>query len=187
MNTVVTSREEILTACRQLVATSGLAAVNMRKVAQLCHVALGSLYYYFPSKDELLLATVESVWDDIFNSEKLTHAALPFDRYITNFFEHLKRGILKYPNFFTVHSLSFSTRGQAKGQKTMQKYLTKMKTTMLQVLQKDQAVQPDVFSDVFTEDEFVDFIIMHMMSLMLQKDFNYTVLIEIIRRIIYCK
>ena len=58
---------------------------------------------------------------------------------------------------------------------------------MLQVLQKDQAVQPDVFSDVFTEDEFVDFIIMHMMSLMLQKDFNYTVLIEIIRRIIYCK
>lgn len=69
----------------------------------------------------------------------------------------------------------------------MQNYLAKMKTAMLQVLQNDQAVQPDVFSDVFTEDEFVDFIIMHMMSLMLQKDFNYTVLIEIIRRIIYCK
>lgn len=187
MNTAVTSREEILTACRQLVATSGLAAVNMRTVAQHCHVALGSLYYYFPSKDELLLATVESVWDDIFNCEKLTQADLPFDCYITNFFEHFKQSILKYPNFFTVHSLSFSTRGQAKGQETMQNYLAKMKANMLQVLQNDQAVQPDVFSDVFTEDEFVDFIIMHMMSLMLQNDFNYTVLIEIIRRIIYCK
>ena len=186
MNTAVTSREEILTVCRKLVAMSGLATVNMRTVAQHCHVALGSLYYYFPSKDELLLATVESVWDDIFNCEKLAQADLPFDCYITNFFEHLKQSILKYPNFFTVHSLSFSTRGQAKGQKTMQNYFAKMKANMLQVLQKDQDVQPDVFADGFTEDEFVDFIIMHMISLMLQKDFNYTVLIEIIRRIIYC-
>ncbi len=186
MNTAVTSREEILTVCRQLVAASGLAAVNMRKVAQQCQVALGSLYYYFPSKDELLLATVESVWDDIFNCAAPTDAALPFDRYITNFFENIKRGILKYPNFFTVHSLSFSTRGQAEGRAKMQKYLAKMKAHMLQVLQKDQAVRPDAFSAAFTEDKFVDFIIMHVISLLLQKNFDCTTLTEIIRRIIYC-
>ena len=185
MNTAVTSREEILTVCRQLVAASGLAAVNMRKVAQQCQVALGSLYYYFPSKDELLLATVESVWDDIFNYAAPT-AVLSFDRYITNFFANIKRGMLKYPNFFTVHSLSFSTRAQAKGQATMQKYLAKMKVNMLQVLQKDPAVRPDAFSAAFTEDKFVDFIIMHVISLLLQKNFDCTTLTEIIRRIIYC-
>ena len=40
----------------------GLDSLNMRSVARACQVALGSLYNYFPSKDDLLLATVESVW-----------------------------------------------------------------------------------------------------------------------------
>ena len=68
----------------------------------------------------------------------------------------------------------------------MHKYLAKMKAHMLQVLQKDQAVRPDAFSDAFTEDKFVDFIIMHVVSLLLQKNFDCTILTEIIRRIIYC-
>ena len=61
MNKTVTSREAILAASQKLVMEKGLQAVNMRTVASVCGVAVGSVYNYFPSKAELLTATVENV------------------------------------------------------------------------------------------------------------------------------
>ena len=62
MNTVVTSKEAILKASRNLVQTQGWGAVNIRTVASACGISVGSIYNYFPSKSDLMKATVESVW-----------------------------------------------------------------------------------------------------------------------------
>lgn len=67
MNTGVTSKEAIMQVCRQIVAAKGLPALNMRLVADECHIALGTLYNYYSDKNELLIATVESIWKDIFH------------------------------------------------------------------------------------------------------------------------
>ena len=69
INKVVTSEEAILQACRQMVSEEGIQAINMRAVARRCDVALGSLYNYFSSKEELVTSTIESVWRDIFHTE----------------------------------------------------------------------------------------------------------------------
>ena len=47
LNMAVTSREEILAVCREIVAEEGLSSVNMRLVASRCNIALGSVYNYF--------------------------------------------------------------------------------------------------------------------------------------------
>ena len=60
MNTIVTSREEILKASRKLAMEKGWKAVSIRSVAAACGVSVGSIYYYFPSKTALLTDTVES-------------------------------------------------------------------------------------------------------------------------------
>ena len=67
MNTVVTSRAAILEASRQLIREKGWAAVNIRSVAGACGVSVGSIYNYFNSKADLMAATVESIWCDIFH------------------------------------------------------------------------------------------------------------------------
>ena len=67
MNTVVTSREEILKTSRELIQQQGWSAVNIRSVASACGVSVGSIYNYFDSKSALVGATVESVWCEIFH------------------------------------------------------------------------------------------------------------------------
>lgn len=59
MNTVVTSKEEILKTSRELIQQKGWSAVNIRSVAAACGVSVGSIYNYFGSKAELVGATVE--------------------------------------------------------------------------------------------------------------------------------
>lgn len=44
LNTVITSREAIMQVCRCIVAEKGMKALNMRLVADQCHIALGTLY-----------------------------------------------------------------------------------------------------------------------------------------------
>lgn len=51
-------RRRILHATAQLARRGGFDAVQMREVAELSEVALGTLYRYFPSKVHLLVATM---------------------------------------------------------------------------------------------------------------------------------
>ena len=60
MNTIVTSKEEILKNSRELIREKGWAAVSIRSVASACGVSVGSIYNYYDSKAELISATVES-------------------------------------------------------------------------------------------------------------------------------
>lgn len=66
MNTVVTSKEDILKTSRELIQQKGLPAINIRSVAAACGVSVGSIYNYFDSKAALVSAVVESVWREIF-------------------------------------------------------------------------------------------------------------------------
>ena len=59
MNTVVTSKEEILKTSRELIRQQGWRAVNIRSVAAACGVSVGSIYNYFDSKSDLAGATVD--------------------------------------------------------------------------------------------------------------------------------
>ncbi|HCA88403.1 MAG TPA: TetR family transcriptional regulator [Streptomyces sp.] len=51
-------RRRILQASEQLASRGGFEAVQMREVAEISGVALGTLYRYFPSKVHLLVATM---------------------------------------------------------------------------------------------------------------------------------
>lgn len=59
MNTVVTSKEEILKASREFIRTQGWSALNIRSLATACGVSVGSIYNYFDSKAKLVESTVE--------------------------------------------------------------------------------------------------------------------------------
>lgn len=187
MNTVVTSREKILAVCRELVADKGLPAVNMRTVAEHCRVALGSLYYYFPSKDDLLIATIESVWADILKLDDLMEPQMNFAEFITQLTVHIKCGIDKYPNFFTAHAMSLSSAGRAKGCESMKRYLTLVRSRMLDILKCDAQIDSEVFTGDFSREKLVDFILVSIMAAMSQRNFDYVTLIEVVKRTVYPK
>jgi TetR/AcrR family transcriptional regulator, cholesterol catabolism regulator len=61
----VERRARVIAAAMTLAAKGGYDAVQMRAVAQEADVALGTLYRYFSSKDELLLAGLEQLAEDM--------------------------------------------------------------------------------------------------------------------------
>lgn len=185
MNTVVISKENILETCKKIVSNKGLTAINMRLVAKECNIALGSIYYYFPSKDDLLIAIIESVWEDIFKWNDFEKKELNFLEFVEKLFLHIRINVDKYPNFFMIHSISLSENGKEKGYSKMNFYLSNIKKKMKDILKKDTNIRPNVFNDKFSKEKFIDFLIMNIFSLLTQKKYDYMILIDLIKKSIY--
>ncbi|MEE2034078.1 TetR family transcriptional regulator [Rhodococcus chondri] len=67
----------IIEAARQLASEGGYDAVQMRAVAERSGVALGTVYRYFPSKNQLLVVTLVLIFEEV--AERFGGADLPGD------------------------------------------------------------------------------------------------------------
>ena len=184
MNVGATSREAIMETCRNIVANDGLSALNMRTVADHCHIALGTLYNYYSDKSSLLIATVESVWMDIFHMEKKCESS-SFPEYVEQLFESVKKGIRKYPDFFAAHAISVSSSEKGRAINAMSGYFSNLEHELMQILDNDPASDRNVFSDSFKESAFIDFVVETILILLVREKNDCSTLTEIIRRIIY--
>ena len=111
-------------------AKKGIAAVNMRTVASECGIALGSLYNYFSSKSELLSATIEAVWKDIFQMGKTLEKCENIVEYLNLLFEGVENSRSRYPKFFSMHALGFTAGERQEGKKAMEVYFLRLKNQM---------------------------------------------------------
>lgn len=185
MNPVVTSKEAILQACRRIVAEQGLSALSMRAVSGQLGIAPGTLYHYFSDKDALMLATVESVWKDIFHRNAACGTPLPFPEYVGALFACIRDGAAAYPNFLTAHSLAIAKSKTGEAKNVMAQCFSHMKGGLLAALRADPGVDPTAFSDALTESDFVDLVVDTLLLALVKENPDCEALTAMICRVIY--
>lgn len=185
MNTIVTSKEEILKASRELIQQKGWSAVNIRSVAAACGVSVGSIYNYFASKTELVGATVESVWCEIFHRPEDETVFQDTQACVIWMYERMEYGCKQYPGFFTLHSMGFMQEDKADGKRRMQETWQHIRMGLCSVLRRDGRVRPDAFTEQFTVEQFANVLFSLMLSALLRQDYDPGAVLEIIQRTLY--
>lgn len=185
MNLTATSKEAIIKTCQNIVKEKGLTAINMRSVAKECNVAVGSIYNYFPSKSELLCGVIGSIWKDIFHMSGRQLDFSDFIECISWLFESVKKGSERYPDFFSMHALSFAAEGKAAGRLMMEQYFSHLKQSLLGVLEKDAKVREGAFNEILTPALFVDYIFTIFISSLMDTEQDCDGLLIIIKRYLY--
>lgn len=185
MNKTVTSKEEILEVSRTIAAREGITAVNMRTVAAGCGIALGSLYNYFASKAELLAATVEAVWADIFPIEKISEECENIVEYLKILLESAEESKEQYPQFFSMHALSFAARDKKTGRKTMEEYFRKIKRQMMCFLRNDENIRPHIFTERLSKEVYVDYIFTLFLSILFDERADQEAFLEFVKNYLY--
>lgn len=184
MNNSHTTKDAIILKIREIVARDGLNALSIRGLANELNLSVGIIYYYFPSKDELIVEAIESVWEDIFQiSDEIQN--LSFSAYMSKIFENIISGTKKYPNFFTLHTIMLQTDEKSRAKSMMHIYMNKLKNKMREVLDGDKTVKDSAFTNSFTEDDFISFIMSNIMSLILDPSYKKDFFIKLIDKILY--
>ena len=185
MNPMATSKSNILKVSRELIQQNGWAGVNIRSVAAACGVSVGCIYNYFASKTELVSATVESIWNDIFHrpeDEAVFQDTLSCVRWM---YRQLEYGCQRYPGFFTHHALGFVRQDTADGKQQMRQAWQHILDALCRVLTHDPKVRPDAFDQQFTPQKFAGILFSLMLSAVVQQDFDPSAVLEIVTRTIY--
>lgn len=179
------SRESIINISKEIVSKEGIQAVNMRYISKKADFAVGSIYNYFPSKTDLLIGTVGSIWEDIFHIDKDLNEFNRFTEYIDKLFENIREKSKNYPNFFTLHSIGFITDGGNKGKDTMDKYFYHIEEKLIEILNRDKNIREDAFNENFTKEDFIDFVFSNIIIFLMRDKSDCKILIEMINRSIY--
>ena len=185
MNPVVTSKEEILKASRELIQQRGWSAVNIRTVAGACGVSVGSIYNYFDSKAALVSAVVESVWREIFHRPENERVFQDTLTCVTWMYERMEYGCKCCPAFFSLHSLGFMGEDRADGRREMYRIWQHILDELCAVLKRDTGIRTGAFTAEFTAEKFADVLFSLMLSAFLRKDYDSSAVLEIVRRTLY--
>ncbi len=185
MNTAVTSKEEILRISRELIQQQGWNSISIRSVAAACGVSIGSIYNYFNSKADLVGATVESVWCEIFNHPEDVDVFQDIQTCISWIYERMEYGCKQYPGFFSLHSLGFMGEDKSDGKQRMQQTWQHILDGLCSVLKRDARIRADAFNQQFTVEKFADAVFSFILSALLRQDYDPTAVLEIVRRTLY--
>ncbi|MGN0298553.1 MAG: TetR/AcrR family transcriptional regulator [Lachnospiraceae bacterium] len=182
---MITSKETILNTSRQLIKEQGWAAINIRSVAAACGVSVGSIYNYFNSKSDLIAATIESVWCDIFHFQKQGADFVNFSDCVQWIFNCMKKGGEKYPGFFTLHSMSFLGEDRVNGHQLMMQSWEHIQNELYTILINDKNIRSDAFNEILTPQKFVDIIFSLIISALIRQNYDSSAILEMIQRMIY--
>lgn len=111
----------------------------MRTLAKECGIALGTLYNYYSDKDELVVAAIESVWQDILE-KSAPDSGVRFSQYVTHIYARILSGLKYYPDFFAAHSISVAGSAKGKARGTMERCFSKICGELHAALREDKTL-----------------------------------------------
>ncbi len=175
----------ILQASKDIAYTKGLSKVSMRKIAEKCDIALGTIYNYYPTKVDIILAIVEDFWKECFAglNEKFTSDM--------NFFEKLEQLYVHIKNYtdrfeenwlHDLSSLPYDSKTKSKERETqISKELIYIFKDML-IMHKEE-LNKDVFS-FYSENEISTFILNNFMIMLKSNNQSYNMFNFVIKKML---
>lgn len=186
MNKVITSKEAILQSAKEIAYRDGIYKLNIRAVASECGVSVGSIYNYFPTKDELVVAVIEDFWKNIFERGMCDHQ---HNLCFIQFYEQIYMRFYDYLKIFKedmLNQISFLSNGvKEKGRSKESQYLDRMKSVMLYHLEMDEGIRKDIWNEHFTKERFVYFAFQNMILMLKANEEDISFFKEVIMKLLY--
>lgn len=166
MNTVVTSREQLLAAAKEIAAQDGIAAVNIRAVAARCGISIGSIYNYFSTKAELVVTVIEDFW--LSAAEDMRMAGNRGD--FLSCFEAVFRRLQNYLSDFEENWLEqislLSAKERQMGRRREVDYFGSLRAMFIRALKQDGGIPQSVWASDFTPEQMAEFALENLISIL---------------------
>lgn len=184
MNKSVTSREQLLSAAKEIAYSQGLDQVNIRAVASRCGVAVGSIYNYFPTKADLIAAVIEDFWRaTAHRTFSPPGADEEFSRYIERLYAQLRTDLDAFQRGWLEQVSAMRLEVRQKGRELEAKCFEHLKQGIKKSLDNDSRIIPGGPAD--EGEEFVDFVFGNIMLLLRSDKPDCAAFCRILRKLLY--
>lgn len=176
-----TLHDTLLEFAHDIAETDGIDSINIRALAKKAGVATGTVYNYFSSKDDILLALTEDYWKKAFAEIQTAVSSDSFCVAIGEIYiflkEHLDHSARKL--------MGGLKNTENIGRKRMASMHQSLEAYMIACIKRDIHTRPQLWNETFTEQAFAHFIMTNLIMVLQSDTSDISFLIEIIKRTIY--
>lgn len=174
-------REQLLNSAREIAATEGAEAINIRRLATQAGIASGTVYNYFKSKEDVLLALTEEYWRKAMTEMRQAIHADTFTGQVVEIYAFLRASIDD-----SAGALMGSLRDvEADGRERMAAMQAGLRSAIVQQLEADGHIRANVWNERFTRERYADFVLANLLMLLQKKVDSIDFFLDILERTLY--
>ncbi len=179
------SKEEIVAKAKDIILEQGIDNLSMRKLASECYLALGTLYHYFASKEDLLVAIMEDYWKDHFKIFFSISSTNDFKEMFSKFYDASHLAFSNFESLFIKRKVDGGKTLMIRGKMREAQFKELISNVLIQSILDDKKIDKAIFNNVFPLEEFVltlvDMVVLSLVNHDDKKDF----LLHLINLILY--
>lgn len=173
MRQKVTSREQILEAAMDIAIREGVDHVSIRKLANSCGIAVGSMYNYYPDKEALIAEVAEKFWDRILENQQMVYRrGMHFTMFLEQYYGFLFGRLSNYDKSWLTQMNGCTKRDEAIW-------------LLHEVLKEDYRVNPSIWNMELNQDAFVEYVFVNLMALLQAGENNCRFFIFLLEHLLY--
>lgn len=171
MNTIVTSRQQLLDSAKQIAVEQGVSSISIRAVAQKSGVSVGALYHYFTSKSELVVAVIDDFWQAAFRDtdwEELSR--LDFISCFTAIYQALEVSLRCFQENWLTQTDLLEKQEKELGKQKEADYFNKIRRTLTASLRQDPKLAHRSWKEPVTQERLVELAFVNMLLQLRRKE-----------------
>ena len=142
------TRQKILNTAIEIAKRDGLKDLTARNVAKCASVAIGTLYNYYPSIDDLTLeATEHIVFSELQKSVPVYHEGEKFTDYLRRIYPHIQQVTDNFTHDYVTQMYALSTSFRNKGLQRRHEACKQVVASLEAVIKADTSITYDKISD----------------------------------------
>ena len=168
----ITSKEEILEKAMEIAVDEGIDSVNIRKLAEKCNMAIGSMYNYYKSKEELIKEVSSEFWKGILeNQERIYFQGMGFTIFLQQYYAFLYGRLAKYDASW-FDKMDEIWKGQ-------------LISLLQKVLREDDKVNQSIWNMELNQDIFCEYVFVNMIALLRAGENNCRFFVFLLEHLLY--
>ena len=174
-------KKTLLACANRIECSEGVGAISIRRLASEANIAVGTVYNYFESKQEVLMALTETYWKEALVE---MHERISAERFGDQLQEIIT--FLRSKMNDCAEILMRSLRDDAEaGRMRMASMQRVLRQSLVERIDRDCAIPTCVWTESFTKEAFADFAFNNILSLLQRKDEEAITFLVIVNRTLY--
>lgn len=177
-------KEIILSEAKNIAMKEGISSINIRAVAKNSGIAIGTVYNYFPSKGDLLIAVIEDFWEGAFAN--IDWKSFSYNSFYDNL-EKIYSVLFHYLNKFKENWLEqltlLKTQEKTLGKQRENEYFEKICSRINTLIDMDNELSQYSWSEIISKERIAEFIFENMLMMLRKEEENISFFIAILKKI----
>jgi len=177
-------KEIILASAKDISLEHSINEINIRKVAKKSNISIGTVYNYFPTKADLLVAVIEDFWKEAFT--KIDIRALgdkSFYEKIEEIYDSLYSYLYNFKENWLEQISLLNAQEKEVGRKRQEEYFARIRTIIISLMDSDKSIDKYIWSSSITKEKTAQFIFDNMLLNLKKGERNFEFFIEILKKI----